>query len=83
MILNLFVSVFMHWPTSKCVQISKKNGKEFYSNAMHGLVNPIQFCENSIKITMNDLNIKLPDILFNELDGAAFNQACEFCSSFA
>lgn len=34
-------------------------------------------------ITMNDLSIRLPDILFKELDGAAFNQACEFCSSFA
>lgn len=41
------------------------------------------WCENVTIITMTRLNIRLPDILFNELDGAAFNQACEFWSSFA
>lgn len=51
------------------------------------LKNPFLICENwqqnNHNITHKILIIMLPDILFNELDGAAFNQACEFCSNFA
>lgn len=40
--------------------------------------------ENLAVIKMTKLNQKmLPDLLFNELDGAAFSHACEFCNSFA
>lgn len=44
----------------------------------------IDFVKMCQIITIRCLDIKLPDILFNdELDGAAFSHACEFCKSFA
>lgn len=44
--------------------------------------NAFGFHRNSY-IYIQNLLIMLPDVLFNELDGAAFSHACEFCSNLA